>query len=623
MAARRNAFVTAVCGARALVTACVAAGGWLPFASTGGAQSATTTATTTATVADTSDQLGIALDAEEKGELKRAAAAYRAVLQRALVPGSAEGDRIAMSLLGLERVWAETGARDSIVPVVQRVIAIRPSDPVARGIQLRSLMSLGRDEDARLAFNSWRRAVAGDGAPFREYARLLLAAGRAQAADSVLGEAGRLLGAGGMIAGEVAQLHVALGRWSAAAVSFRDALTNQPYLESAAMFALQRAPAPVRDSIRTVLIAAPVSLLPRRLLSSLELAWGEPRRAWTALATVSVDDSTAAAWRDFAERAEFAQAWPVARDVWVSVLERRGDLQAQRHAAQAALNAGDAASALELSTRAPTARQRDSAAVRVRALLPIEIAALGELGRAKDAQTRLDANASMLDAPSRAAMARPLVSAWLRSGDITRARAAVQGTDLADDDETAGWLALYEGDLAAARKHLVRADTKRGELVDALGLLARTRATQSVGLGQAFMALAQRDSATASARFVALADSLGEAAPALLSLASRIEAGKSRSGAEGKTPIVANAMVLWDRIIASYPKSPEAPEALLASARALREAGNLPAAVTRFESLLVDYPECALLPQARRDLERLRGQVPPDHSFQSWVWSYE
>ncbi len=608
MAARRNAPLL-----RALRAACACVGASLTSAPTVRAQ----TATTTAAAADTTDQLGIALDAEEKGELKRAATAYRAVLQRALVPGGGEGDRIALSLLGLERIWAETGARDSIVPVVQRVLAIRPTDPVARGIQLRSLMSLGRDEDARLAFISWRRAVGGDGAPFREYARLLLAAGRAQAADSILGEAGRLLGAAGMIAGEVAQLHVALGRWSAAAVSFRDALSNQPYLESAAMFALQRAPAPARDSIRTVLIAAPISLLPRRLLSSLELAWGEPRRAWTALSTVSVDDSTAAAWRDFAERAEFAQAWPVARDVWMSVLERRGDLEAQRHAAQAALNAGDAVAALDLATRAPGARQRDLAAVRVRALLPIEIAALGELGRAKEAQARLDASASMLDEPSRAAMTRPLVSAWLRSGDLTRARAAVEGTDLADDDETAGWLALYEGDLAAARKHLVRADTKRAELVDALGLLARTRATESTGLGQAFMALAQRDSATASARFVALADSLGEAAPALLSLASRIEAAKSRPVAEGKTPVALTAMTLWDRIIASYPKSPEAPEALLASARALRDAGSVPAAVTRFESLLVDYPESALLPQARRDLERLRGQVPPDNRFQS------
>jgi tetratricopeptide (TPR) repeat protein len=369
-----------------------------------------------------------------------------------------------------------------------------------------------------------------------------------------------------------------------------------------------------------------VSLLPRRLLSSLELAWGEPRRAWVALSSVRADDSTSAAWRAFGEEAEFMQVWPVARDAWVAVFERRGDLEAQQHAAQTALSAGDAALALSLATRPappsaaanPLSRPgakpdptRDTA-TRLRTLLPIEIAALGELGRAKDAQVRLDASMSQLDEPSRAAMARPLVTAWLRAGDLERARAAVKGSDLAEDDETAGWLALYEGDLATARKRLVRADTKRGPLVDALGLLARTRVQQSPSLGLAFLALAQRDSAAASARFVALADSLGEAAPVLLALASRIEAAKATPAANGKTPVPAKALVLWDRIVAQHPKSPEAPEALLASARAYRDSGDNAGAVARFESLLIDYPESALLPQARRDLERLRGQVPPE-----------
>jgi len=579
------------------------------------AQARPVTATVTATANDTSDQLGIALVAEEKGEMKKAVVAYRDVLQRALVPGTNDGDRIALALLGLERVWAETGARDSIVPVVQQVLLVRPADPVARSIQLRALMTLSRDEDARLAFMAWRRAAGSDGAPFREYSRLLIAAGRAQAADSILGDAGRLLGAGGMLSGEVAQLHVALGRWTSAAVAFRESLVNQPYLESAALFALQRAPLPTRDSIRTVLSAEPVSLLPRRLLSSLELAWGEPRRAWTALSSVRADDSTAATWRAFGERAEFAQSYPVARDVWTTVFVRFGDLESQQHAAQAALSAGDAKSALDLSTRETKLAGNVDAKMRARTLLPIEIAALGELGRAKEAQSRLDASAALLDDPSRAAMARPLVTAWLRAGDLERARAAAKGSDLADDDETAGWLALYEGDLITARKRLVRADTKRAELVDAIGLLARTRATQSAGLGQAFLALAQRDSATASARFVALADSLGEAAPALLSLASRIEAARHAPMMNGKTPVPPKAVVLWDRIVSQHPKSPEAPEALLASARALRDAGDTSAAITRIETLLVDYPESALLPQARRDLERLRGAVPPETSF--------
>ncbi|WP_309670057.1 hypothetical protein [Gemmatimonas sp.] len=543
---------------------------------------------------DSADALGTALDAEDKGDMKKAALAYRVVLQRALIPGNSDGDKVALSLLGLERVWAELGMRDSIIPVAQRVVQLRPTDPVARSIQLRALVAIGLDDEARLAFTSWRRAAGNDGAPFREYARLLLQQGRAQAADSVLGDAGRLLGSGGALSGEVAQLHVALGRWSAAAVAFREALRDEPYLETAAMFALNRAPPPTRDSIRTVLLADPAVLAPRRLLSALELAWGEPRRAWFALASVKTDDSTSAAWRAFGERAELAQSWLVARDAWTAVFEKRGDLEAQQRAAQAALNAGDAAGALQLTSR----KGPGTDVARARALLPIEIAALGELGRASEAQQRIEASGKLLDETARSAMARPLVSAYLRAGDLARAKEAVKGTDLEDDDETAGWLALYDGDLTTARKRLVRAATQRGELVDALGILARTRVDQSPGLGAAFLALARRDSAGAAARFIALSDSVGPAAPALLSMAARLSPK-------------AGAMTLWDRIIASWPKSPEAAEALLASARALLAAGDKTGATTRFESLLVDYPTSALAPQARRELERMKGQVPP------------
>jgi TolA-binding protein len=71
------------------------------------------------------------------------------------------------------------------------------------------------------------------------------------------------------------------------------------------------------------------------------------------------------------------------------------------------------------------------------------------------------------------------------------------------------------------------------------------------------------------------------------------------------------AVALYDRIVRDFPRSPEAPEALLAWARALREAGDKPAAITKFEQLLVDYGTSALAPQARRDLERLKGAIPP------------
>jgi tetratricopeptide (TPR) repeat protein len=598
--ARRAARCTTACVAGALLLGLALGMGAAP--ATAGAQQRM--------LPDSLDPLMRALDAEEKGRLREASVAYREVLQAATAGhreagGVVDGDRIALALLGLERSWAELGVRDSLLPVVEAVLLRRRTDPVARSIQLRTLFGMGDDEGARRAFIDWRRVAGSDAGPWREYARLLMSAGRALAADSVLTEATRLLGRGGMLANEVAQLHVALGRWVPAAAAFRETVDDDPWLETAALFALQRAPAETRDSMRAVLRADPVTLPARRLLSSLELSWGEPRRAWLSLSAVRADDSTAAAWREFGERAEIAGAWGVARDVWAAVLERRpGDLEAQQRGAQAALRAGDAEAALTLA-RAPGSGDADA---RRRALLPIEIAALGELGRPQEAQRRLDEAGRSLDDATRAELARPLVGAWLKLGDLERARAAAAKADLADDDETAGWLALYEGDLVTARRRLVRADTRRGTLVDALGLLARTRETTSPALGRAFLSLARRDSADAARRFTAIADSMSDAAPALLAFAARIEAARP-----GGTRAAA-AVALWSRIVQQHPKSPEAPEALLAWGRALRDAGDSAGAIARLETLLVDYPDSALLPQARRDLERLRGRVPPDRT---------
>ena len=547
--------------------------------------------------ASAADPLSRGLEAEDKRDRVTATVAYREALTSALAVGSTDGDRIAVALLGLERVWNDAGMLDSIVPVVSRVLQFRPTDPTARGVQLRTLISMGRGAEARDAFTTWRRAAGNEAAPFREYARLLLQAGRALAADSVLSEAGRLMGAAGALSGETAQLHLALKRYVPAVRAFREAMVDEPWLETAALFGLQRVPVETRDSVRTVLLAPPVTFGPRRLLSSLEFAWGEPRRAWSAISTLPADDSTTATWRSFAERAELNESWLVARDAWTAVFDRAGDIESQQRAADASLRAGDAAAALSIVRRKSTVgKVADS--VRVRALLGLEIAALGELGRGNEAQQKLDDAAKKLDPDTRASLARPLVAGWLRAGEVARAKAAMNGTELADDDEMAGWLALYEGDVVNARKRLLRAASNRPELVDALGILARTRVEQLPGLGEAFATLARKDSTGAAKRFVQLADSVGAAAPAFIAQGARL----SRKN---------DAVALYDRIVRDFPRSPEAPEALLAWARALRDAGDKPAAVTKFEQLLVDYGTSALAPQARRDLERLKGAIPP------------
>ena len=70
-------------------------------------------------------------------------------------------------------------------------------------------------------------------------------------------------------------------------------------------------------------------------------------------------------------------------------------------------------------------------------------------------------------------------------------------------------------------------------------------------------------------------------------------------------------MTLWKRIVERYPESPEAAEANLDWARVLRASGDVRGAVQRLEHLIITYPQSALIPQARRELDLARRAIPP------------
>jgi hypothetical protein len=119
-------------------------------------------------------------------------------------------------------------------------------------------------------------------------------------------------------------------------------------------------------------------------------------------------------------------------------------------------------------------------------------------------------------------------------------------------------------------------------------------------LGMAFLALARGDSTQASRRFEAAAVDVPEGAALLLTLAARIETARR---AEER------ALSLWRRVAEEHKNSGEAPEAQLEWARSLRRRGDVKGARAHLETLILDYPDSALVPQARRELDALRGVV--------------
>jgi tetratricopeptide (TPR) repeat protein len=525
-----------------------------------------------------------AFDLEQAGRMKDAIVAWRQVI--------ATG-QVGQGLLGLERVFGNLSQDDSVLVTVDSLLAQTPTDKVVRGVQLRVLRLLGREQDARLAFNQWVKLVPHDPTPYREYASELLTDGRAAAADTVLQEASASLGSTKALTIEVATLRAALGLWGAAAAAWRDAMMSEEYLEQTVVYSLQAAPIAHRDSIRVVLRAA-TTASSKKVLGSLELQWGNARDGWRAISTLTPADSAFDTWNDFAQDAERQGAWLAARDAFAAMNKMRPLPATAIRAATSAIAGGEPASALELIASARS--QMQPVAIRTQ-VLPLQIRALSQLGRAAEAEALVSRDSAQLDPGTRRGYARIVAWGWIRAGQVEKARAAIAGGNGDDEDEVTAWIALYDGDLAKARGGLRRPTETTAEVLTAMALLSRTKADSSRAAGAAFLALARGDSSQAAARFERAAEELPDAAPLLLALSARIQSARKQDGP---------AIAIWTRILSQYSAAPEAAESDLEWARTLRRKGDVAGAIDHLEHLILTYPQSALVPQARRELDAVR-----------------
>ena len=529
-----------------------------------------------------------AMELEQAGKWREALVAYRAALDESLTA----------SILGLERVYDQLGKRDSILPLIDTLIARRPREPMLRTIQLRTLGYLHRDDAARAAFERWVELAPKDAAPYREYARLLLDDNRPAPADTVLQRAQKALGGTRDITVEMAQLRAATGLWELSAQSWREAMATSPYLDQAAVFSLFPTPDSVRPAIRQVFRAPPVHVASRRALALLELRWSSARDAWVALKDLPPTDDAVKAWTEFGDEAEAAGAWLVARDAFAAANSQQPSRELAVRAANDALTGGEPASAVALL--APYAGASDSESVR--SVLPIRVRALSALGRAAEAESLIASSTPKLDSLARVRLVRMAAWGWVRAGNLVKAREAMGTTPMGEDeDRTMGWISLYEGDLRSARRILKRSSETNPDLLLALALLARTKVDSAPAVGAAFLSLARGDSVTAAAQLEAAAPLVPDAAALMLNASARIVAARHDDS---------TAVALWQRVVEKYPDAPEAAEAELEWARVLRRRGDTAAAIQHLEHMILTYPRSALVPQARRELDLAKQSVP-------------
>jgi len=532
-----------------------------------------------------------ALDLEAAGKYRDAIPLFRVALRTPAVVNA---------LLGLERAYAELGWSDSLVAQLDTLIGANPKEETYRTVQLRTLQTTGRQADLKRAFDAWTRDMPTSAAPYREYARLLLQKNQSAAADSVLLRARQSLGTTKDLQLELAQTRAAQGQWIESARAWRQALFTADYLVQAAAYALAPTPMSSRAQIREIFLALPMEVGSRRALAELETSWGSPAEGWNALKDLPPDSASAEAWSEFAKRAESEDRWVIARAALESALRWKRTPELAVRAGTAAMNSGDAGAALRL---APIAAARNDSALIAKSYLPLHARALAALGRPQEAERLVDAYDRFLSPGAKNSLTRTIAWGWVRTGDMSRARAALSATGVeGDSSDAAGWLALYEGNLKTARALLRGGTESSPELASALGLIARLKVDSAPVIGRAFLALARGDSVGAATQFVHAADQTPPVRSLLLLLAAQVNVSLKNES---------QAIALWTRIVDQDKDTPEAPQAELEWARLLRRKGDNVGAVSHLENLILTYPQSALVPQARRELELTKNAIPP------------
>jgi thioredoxin-like negative regulator of GroEL len=236
------------------------------------------------------------------------------------------------------------------------------------------------------------------------------------------------------------------------------------------------------------------------------------------------------------------------------------------------------------------------------------ISVLIEEGKLAEAEARLSQLPSTLPAEERDDLRRQIAAAWIKSGDLVRAEAAIAADTSVDGLALSGRIKLYQGDLLEASRRLRQAGPYAGDRADAtrrtalLALVQPILADSLPQLGKALLELERGDTSAAAAGLEQVASTLppdhGGAELNLLAGRLLLAAGRPEDA---------------ERVLraADTKEAPAtAPAAELALADLLIGSRRAQQAVTLLEHLILTYPQSALVPQARRKLDEARGAVP-------------
>jgi tetratricopeptide (TPR) repeat protein len=552
-------------------------------------------------------ELGLAqspLQLERDGRLAEASGAYR----RALDADPAD----VSALLGLERVLLRLGQLDSLRRYLARAVRTIPTSEAVREMHFRTAAALDGDDSVAVVAAQWMAATPRSTNPYRAWAQWLASRGRLDEARAVIARGRERIG-DIRLEQYGAQLAVQAADWDDAARQWARVVATSPELTASASSGLRRIPEERRAPVLGFLTSEagpPGAWIAANLLA----AWDRPGEGWSLLASMLPGDESRSTvlLRRFADAASETGTSEGLRARGFA-LERLAELsrgpaadRARLDAAQAFASAGSLAGAQRMLDRVAVARgdsSREAAAA-----MATFIRVLADAGQVEAAAERFRAWERQL-APRDAARIRETIAwGWVRRGEFARGQSLLGSDSTPGAHAVLGWIALYQGELAMARQHFDAAGPYARDRAEAtrraamLVLLERVRLARHPALGAALLQLAGDDVSRAVRELRQAAEGLTSGGRAAILMLAGEAAWQWGDAATAETVLL--------EAIASDPQGPVAPSAEFQLATVYVSSGKTDEAIDRLEQLILTHPTSALVPQARRLLNRVRGMVP-------------
>ena len=516
-------------------------------------------------------------------------------------------------MFDLERVLRAQGRIREILPFAERYMDLQPSASSPRLLKLRVYTELDDEIALEYAAEDWMDGGGSSPEPYREVARSFARVFGPERALAVLERGRTELGRPSLFAMEAGDLLRDLGRIEEAVLEWAAVIGS----EGSQVSAVMRRVAEIEEDRETLVLPLleqlrqpPTTGARLRAGARIALEAGVFDQA-RALAERALEDLADRPRRGFltalARQAQEVTALGVGLWAYEALRESASDDAETRALDQritlAALATGDTARALE-AQQAIADGLPEGNTDRRRVLA--EIIRLGIDRRGVEMRESLAAFAREFpDAPQLDELAVTLAVQLESDGDLEGARTVLAGVAGPRSALERGYLHLAGGEVVPGQAALQ--DALSGvspevatEVIALLDLLDRLEGEALAALMRsAVLAHHGRTEGALSELEVAVDAALQDERPPLLAMGARIADG-------GLVP--ERGARLRGRIIRDHPHSSEVPEATLELARFMRATPEgVDEAIRLLENLILSQPNGAMVPTARRELQRIQG----------------